>query len=119
MGLRNKMNKIISFGILIGTALCTTPSYAQSTAEGRIVNIGVNFAGTARIRFESVNNPVSCGEAYPGYSVNVNTEGGQAIYSLALSAEAQGKIVRAGGQGKCDIRADTENIQWLVLPPQN
>ena len=33
------MNKIISFGILIGTAWCTTPSYAQSTAEGRIVNM--------------------------------------------------------------------------------
>ena len=110
------MNKI-NCSLLLFTCFCVTNiSNAGSANQARITAIASNVAGTARIRFDNTEDMASCGEGFSGFSVNVNTDGGKSLYSLALSAQAQGKLVNAAGQGVCLERSDTESLQFLTLP---
>jgi len=103
--------------VIIGLCLIFFSNFVFAGSGGGLIqNIGGNYAGIYRIKLETTNDLASCGEGYKGFSIDVNTQGGMALYSLALSAQAQGVPVNAGGKDVCEERADTESLRWLTLP---
>ena len=108
--------KITTYILTSLVALCFTSTSFAGTGTGRILNIGTNFGGIVRIKLESTDNIADCGAGYSGFSIDANTEGGRALYSLAISDQAQDKPVNVGGRAIYDERNDTESLQWLTLP---
>ena len=105
------------FFVVLFLMLSCSSVHAAGSASGHIVQLGGNYAGVIRVKFapEDVSGIVNCGSVFPGFTLNLNEEGGKALFSIALSAKAQGKPIRIGGRGVCQERSDTESVQWLIV----
>jgi len=50
-------------------------------------------------------------------AADLKTEHGKAMYSLLLSAQAQGLDVLIGGRNICSARTGVEDIQYVIIRP--
>ncbi|WP_394203812.1 hypothetical protein [Marinagarivorans algicola] len=93
-------------------------SYAYGIANSTVDLVRIDRNGKGMIKFDSSigHEPASCTSAtYVSYmSFDANTDGGKAIYSLALAAAASGKKVIAYGTGTCgDYSNVVESISYI------
>ena len=80
--------------------------------------VRVDRTGKGYVTFSSdlVGNPPSCGTRTKDMSFDVNTEGGKAVYALALAAYSANKRLYAIGTGTCLEYSTVESwsIGWIL-----
>ncbi|WP_299003905.1 hypothetical protein [uncultured Shewanella sp.] len=117
------MKNIKKFAILAALFICINSAYAAGTVSkitnGKINNVRVDANGKGIIRFnKDILNIANCTEEFyhSAFSFDVNTPGGQAIYSMALTAKAADKPIMAYGTGNCSEYTNTvESINMLII----
>lgn len=96
-------------------------SYSAGSYSGKVKDVRVDRDGRGIIAFEGQigNQPAACrSEPYTAHmSFDAKTEGGKAIYSMALAALASGKSVSANGTGTClEYNGIVESLSyWHIL----
>ena len=84
--------------------------------NSKVVNVRADKTGKGYIKFDKplTGSPASCiaGGHERHLAFDLNTLGGQGVMSLALSALATGKSIRARGTGTCDIYSVVESWDW-------
>lgn len=90
---------LIFFGV-------SATAQAYGTVNGKVKLVRIDRSGLGMIEFDRLigNTPASCrAEPYTSHlSFDVRTDGGWAIYSIALLAAASGKTITAIGLGVCE-----------------
>lgn len=83
----------------------------------KVDQVRVDRNGKGYVQF--VNNLVettpSCSTHPKQLAFDLNTPGGQAIFSLALAAKASDKKIWAVGTGTCDVYSVVESWAWGVI----
>lgn len=102
--------------ILVALFACMNSAYAASSkVTGIVKNVRIDNNGEGMIRFDtSIENMASCAiEFYQKtYSFDANTQGGKAIYSMALAAKTTGNPMTAYGTGDCAEYPNTVESIW-------
>ena len=104
--------------ILIAVALLTTMNgayAASSKLTGIVKNVRIDNNGEGMIRFDTaIENMASCAIEYyqKTYSFDANTQGGKAIYSMALAARTTEKPMTVYGSGNCSEYPSTVESLW-------
>ena len=106
--------------VIIGCLLSaiSTGAFAYGVFNGTVKDVRVDRGGWGIIAFNGAvtGDFAACrNEYYTSHmSFDVKTEGGKAIYSMALAAVASGKLVSAVGTGSCSDYADTvESLGYM------
>jgi len=107
----------LSFPVLLVLSIFTQNAIAVGNAEMYEVDfVRVDKSGFGYVKFKNnlTGTPASCTQA--GYesvlAFNTNEEGGKAILSIVLSAQASGKKLLARGTGACAIYGVMEQWDW-------
>lgn len=109
------------FILLTGLLLCT-PSFAGSVT-GKVTQVlvhsdGGNDHGVIMFRVEGQrrDKPV-CSTAYEGkaWAISLEKISGRLMFSLILSAQAQGKTIFIAGRGHCKSWPDREEPRFIRL----
>lgn len=108
------MKRLIAF---MGTLFLAASPANASQADG--VPIGV-LASEYNVVFFSLNGTrsalPSCATSQPSrFVIDAATDGGRAMISALLTAQARGKRVFVNGTGTCPIFSDTENVNYLQI----
>ncbi|MCL1124562.1 hypothetical protein [Shewanella surugensis] len=88
---------------------------ATSKVSGVVTNVRIDQNGEGIITFDkSIENMASCTSEFyhKAYSFDANTEGGKAIYAMALAARTTSKPMTAYGIGSCSEYPDTVESIW-------
>ena len=98
--------------LLTGLFLCVNAQAGDFDSTIEYVQV-VETTATAVIKFDvdPTNNP-TCATGLR-MAVNLSTDAGKAIYSLALSAQTSGRKVFGKGTGACDIEANKDSIRYI------
>lgn len=81
--------------------------------EIEFVRVDRTGKGYVQFKQELVGEPASCASTYPkALAFDVNTAGGNAILSAALTAKASNAKVYAKGTGQCTIYGVMEMWDW-------
>ncbi|MCM2359007.1 MAG: hypothetical protein NDI77_12715 [Geobacteraceae bacterium] len=113
-----KNKSFLIYSVLLGLMLFPGAVYAEGIADTFYVeSVRVDSDGKGYVNFTSplVNTPAACTNGYPNaLAFDVNTVGGKAIMSLALTAKATGKRVYAKGKINvaCEIYGVMEDWGW-------
>ena len=108
---------ILALGLI---SFCSL-SYSFGSYTGKVNNVRVDRDGRGIIEFDGQisNQPAACrSSSYTAHmSFDASTEGGKAIYSMALMALATGKSISANGTGTClDYTGIVESLSyWHVV----
>ena len=73
-----------------------------------------NGAGVIMFAVQNHTNPPSDCPSHE-WAFDANTDHGKAMYSLLLSAAAQGKPVTVIGAGDCKAWSDRERPSWIMV----
>jgi hypothetical protein len=79
-----------------------------------VENVRVDKSGKGYVKFSVrlAGSPASCSNHLNHLAFDTNTPGGQAIMSLALTAQSTGKKIYARGTNTCDIYSVVESWDW-------
>jgi hypothetical protein len=105
--------KFITF--LLGIIVSANVFSAGDANHYKVEYVRVDKTGKGFIQFKSAltGSPASCTTSYTkALAFNTNTDGGKAILSLALSAQASGRTIRARGTGTCANYGIMEDYDW-------
>ncbi len=81
----------------------------------KVERVRVDKSGFGYIMFNKplVGSPADCIDGHDSHlAFDLNTPGGKGIMSMALSAQATGKNIKASGSGDCDIYNVVETWSW-------
>ena len=81
---------------------------------GKITNLVVNRYDEVLVEAGVINGSPECATENR-FVADLNTDHGRAMYSMMLTAQAQGKEIRIVGQNICNIRVDYESIQFVGI----
>ncbi|GLS27786.1 hypothetical protein [Marinibactrum halimedae] len=112
------MRFLVSIAILL-----ISNSSIAGTASGQVTEIiahtdGGNGHGVFMFYIEGQrDNTPPCSTVGGGkaWAMSLEKESGRAMYSLLLSAQAQGKTVSVFGRGNCDSWGDREEPHYINL----
>ncbi len=86
-------------------------TYSYGIYNGTVKDVRIDRGGWGIIAFDGpvVGNPATCRSTFytSQMSFDANTEGGKAIFAMALAAVASGKQVSVIGTGLCNDYANT------------
>jgi len=90
--------------------------FAIGMVDGaKVIKVRIDKSGKGMIEFDRplTSSPAACGSGYPTWlAFDSNNEGGKAIMSIALTAQASGALIVARGTGACDVYSVTESWDW-------
>lgn len=92
-----------------------TGTCVASESIGNINILGVNAFDEALIQLTDNDSYAVCAQNFRRYAADLKTENGRSMYSLMMSAQAQGKKLKIVGKNKCDVRGDAESIQYIEI----
>ena len=109
-----KIKLVISLVLLLGSS-----NVFAGSATGKVTFLAVNDQDQVHVITETRGTSIpSCVTTDSDRLVtDLATEHGKAIYSLLLSAQAQGLDVQIGGKNSCNIRTGMETIQYVIVRP--
>lgn len=103
----------------IGLLISTNAVAVGEVNDFKVVNVRADADGRGYIKFDQplAGTPATCISGGHNYhlSFDLNSPGGAGILSIALSAHATGKSIRARGTGNCDDYGLIEkwNYGWI------
>ncbi len=90
-----------------------------SVPGGKVVDVRIDRDGRGIVKFDRLIalEPAVCSSAdyNSHFSFDTTTDGGKAIYSLALTALASGKSIYAIGTGVCNDYSVVEGLSYWHL----
>lgn len=97
-------------------------AHAGVIKDGKVTGIYCGIYGgknmcSVYFNKESTGHP-ACSEYNYRMQLSADSNIGKTMLSLALAANAQGKIVYADGTGICSIQGDTEDLNILFISPK-
>ena len=110
--------KSVFIGLLVLLSSEVAFSYGHYT--GKVTEVRIDRDGRGIISFDGqiAHNPATCRTSpyFSHFSFDATTEGGKAIYSMAITAAATGKRVSAIGTGTCqDYNSLIESLRYWVF----
>jgi len=99
---------------LILTASLFASIVSAGTSTGNIQILGVNAFNQSLILAGTITDAPICA-TFNRFALDITSESGKAMYSLAVTAQAQNKKIRIVGQNNCNIRGDAESVQYLEI----
>jgi hypothetical protein len=103
--------RILIIAVLI--LLLSSNVYA-GTSTGKITILGVNKYDQALVFAGEITDAPEC-SSWGRFVADLSTNHGRAMYSMMLTARAQGKQIRIVGQNICNVRVDAESIQYIEV----
>jgi len=94
-----------TFIIVVGFLFSSNVFAVGEVNNAKVVAVRADKTGKGYVKFDRTlsGTPASCIKDHNNHlSFDLNTAGGQGIMSVALSAYATGREVRAKGTGTCD-----------------
>ena len=111
------LQRFFNLTIILASLLLSTSALAGG-GSGKVTNIGVHKYDVVMFSVETNTTTASCvsAPAHIGvWAFSLKTETGRAMYSLLLSAQAQGLSVTVWGTGDCDAWGDREEAYYVVV----
>ena len=102
--------------MLILSSLLLCASALAGSGSGKITKIGIHRGDVVMFSVANQTTTAPCvtAPAVVGvWAFSLATETGKAMYSLLLSAQAQGLSVSVWGTGDCSAYGDRENVYYI------
>ncbi len=114
------MNKVF---LVVSFLIASLQSHAGEVSAAKVAGVYCGIYGGANMCSIYFNKTISDSPTCVQQSTNIrmqistDTDVGKAMLSLALSANATGKLVKASGTGTCTVWPDTEDLNVIFISP--
>ncbi len=106
--------KIIT-ALLITIYLFASNFAFAGDASGKVKHIMVHTGDVVMFSVGTHNNKPACSTVADDWVLSLKTEKGKAMYSMLLSAAAQGKTVNIIGENACNGWGDRESPLYMYV----
>lgn len=118
--MRSKATILLSALILTTFALSSSNAIAARSGIDltvELVRIGADGKGYIEFTSLSGGSPTACAHSAHTRKLgfDVATDGGMAIYKMALAVQLSGKLLTVSGTGACTAFSNIEDVNWLKL----
>ena len=106
---------VVSMLIVLGLSVPLVSNAEGIAVQYTVKNVRVDQSGKGKVSFTedlTGTQPACVTTHTKDLAFDTNTEAGRAIYSLALTAFATGKVITGRGTNSCTIYSATEDWSW-------
>jgi hypothetical protein len=108
----SKHIKSVAIGLLLSGSAMTC--FAAGTVTSTVNFVQVNSPNRAYVQFNTAPSGSPACATDPRMHIDLTTDAGKAMYSMALTAKASGKQLFSAGMGTCYSKFEKVNYMRLL-----